>query len=150
MLFFVTQENITVVSQPPVNTKTGIVRSCFQNCNYKRVGASAAGKWGHYIKSLMRTSNKNRHGSDRRSLPWHSEEQKTKLPFLRCLAAAWSMFSVITQTSPQTFGAGCKLCRNSGTFTSDRQTVVLPGLSPASAFGGQSPLISRTSFRRTV
>lgn len=118
------------------------------------VGREGGKEWGHYIKRLVGTPNKNRLSSDRSfSVAAFCRAQNKNFPFLGHVAAAWSMSSVTTQASPQTFGASWgavhKRCHM---LLLHRQNLprVSPGLRLASAFGGQSLFISRTSFRSTV
>lgn len=80
-------ESTTCEYQDRDNTKL------LPNCNYERVRALCSRKTGHYIKSLVRTSNKNRLDSDRSSQPLHSPEQKTKLLFPQSVSLPENHFS---------------------------------------------------------
>lgn len=149
VLRFCNAENITVVSQPPVNTKTGITQSRFQTVIMKELCSRKMGalykKPGEDFIKIDSTVTE----ALCRCIP----QSKNKTSFsVVCLAATLSV-SVFCQNIDQPADvrnwvrAMQQFCE---IYLYLRQTLNSPGLSPASAFGGQSLFISRTSFRSTV
>lgn len=146
------------VSKSLVNQLPSLVlyRKGFQNVILTQLKSRSKQKKRQFIKSLEITSNKNRLHSDRHSPLLYSPEQKQNFSFFsyfllpHCEQCDGHFLpSVSTQRQ-----AGHQMSRSVPALQQFKrfslQLCSSPGLSPASAFGGQSLLISRMSFFSTM